>query len=67
MRWLIVFFVLSACAGDHSFPTMNNFNKKCFSYLFDGQVHWNNCEDKFKALEDIHKGEIDLWQYKRTF
>ena len=64
MRWIILFLVLTACAGQHSFPTYENFNKKCY---YQHSIDWSNCEDKFKAMEDIHKGQIELWQYKRTF
>ncbi len=64
MRWLILFLVLSSCAGQHSFPTYENFRKPCIQNYI---VHWSNCEDKFKAMEDIYERNIDLWQYKRTF
>ena len=64
MRWIILFVLLTACVGQHSFPTYDNWNKKCYGA---GKLDWSNCEDKVKALEDIHNGEIDLWHYKRTF
>ena len=64
MRWIILFLVLTACAGEHSFPTYENFNKKCYHQQ---SIDWSACEDKYKAIEDMHNGEIELWQYKRTF
>jgi hypothetical protein len=67
MRWVILFLVLVSCAGQHSSPTYDNFNKKCLTYLLEHKIHWNNCEDKLKALEDIHNNEIDIWRYKKTF
>ena len=56
--------MLTSCAGTHSFPTYENFNKKCF---YKNTIEWTDCEDKFKAIEDMHNGEIKLWHYHRTF
>ena len=56
--------MLTSCAGEHRFPTYENFNKKCF---YGASISWSDCEDKFKAIKDIHNKEIHLWQYKRTF
>ncbi len=64
MRWVILTMMLTSCAGEHRFPTYENFNKKCF---YGASISWSDCEDKFKAIKDIHNKEIHLWQYKRTF
>lgn len=64
MRWVILTLMLTSCAGEHSFPTYENFNKKCF---YGASISWSDCEDKFKAIEDMNNGEIKFWRFERTF
>ena len=62
--FLFIMPTLSVFCSFSLIYAFENFNKKCY---YQNSVDWSACEDKFKAIEDIHNGEIQLWQYKRTF